>query len=117
VHEQLETDPILKQYMTVKVKKWFAKLEENALKGYYERLADVSTYLKGGTDSNGFQLWFRNDGSVRCENFHKIMRMALAQQDCVGIKTAHFLLVMIAFRYNVNTGVRRLGHHDFGHPY
>jgi hypothetical protein len=116
VREQIASDRHLGKYYTKKVEAWFNKLEANALAGLYEELGDVSNYLKGGIDSNGFQLWFRNNGSVRCENFHKIMRMALAHHS-VGVKTAHYLLVMVAFRYNVNTGVARLGHHDFGHPY
>jgi hypothetical protein len=104
VCEQIVSDPHLGKYYTKKVEAWFNKLEANALLGLYEELGDVSNYLKGGIDSNGSQLGFRNNGSVRCKNFHKIMRMALAHHS-VGVKTAHYLLVMVVLRYNVNTGV------------
>lgn len=33
----------------------------------------------------------------------------------VGPKTAHFLLLLLSYRLNVNSGISRLGNHNFGH--
>ena len=35
----------------------------------------------------------------------------------VGAMVAHYLLVLICYKYNVNTGVRRNAEQNFGHPY
>ena len=33
------------------------------------------------------------------------------------MKTGHYLILLISYRFNVSTRVNRLGRHDFGHPY
>ena len=33
----------------------------------------------------------------------------------LGVKTAHFVLLLLCFRYNVTSGIARCGNHDFGH--
>ena len=35
----------------------------------------------------------------------------------VGATVAHYLLVLICYKYNVNAGVRRNAEQNFGHPY
>jgi len=69
-----------------------------------------------GTDKNGLDLWIRLRGTVRSENVHSRMRVALPPWG-VGAKTAHWLLVCLSHRYNVNAEIKRLGKHDFGHPW
>jgi len=35
----------------------------------------------------------------------------------ISPQTAHWLLVCLSYRYNVNAGIKRRGKHDFGHPW
>jgi hypothetical protein len=32
-------------------------------------------------------------------------------------KSGHYILLDLCYQYNVNAGVARCGHHDFGHPW
>jgi hypothetical protein len=117
VRNKVKSSPSLLKHCTVKLDAWFDKLEKNAMDGIYEGLIDVQGYIPGRVDSNGFQLWYRSNGSsVRCENFHNILKSALGHYG-IGAKSAHYVMVLLAFRYNVNTGIRRLGEHNFGHIY
>ena len=42
------------------------------------------------------------------------MRVALGPWG-IGARSAHYLLILLSYRYNVATNIRRRGHHDFGH--
>ena len=99
---------------TEDVKKYFEKFERDCRNGLYAELEDVSMYRQVGVDSDGLDLWIRLKGSVRCENIHRTMSNALGPH-AMGAEVAHFLLILICFRYNVNLGVRRKGRPNFGH--
>jgi hypothetical protein len=92
------------------------KLERKCQEGLFEELSDVSLFIWRGTDSNGLDLWWRNRGSTRAENIHQKMRVAFGPWG-VGAQTGHFLLLLISYRHNVNTGIRRCNEHNFGHPW
>ena len=114
VSEFFRTNTDLQPYYTEDIHSYFRKLEQKALSGFYEELSDVSLFKKTGVDSKGFTLWLRNRGSVRCELVHQKMYTSIGPWG-VGPKTAHFLLLQLSYRFNVNTGIKRLGNHDFGH--
>ena len=96
--------------------KYFVNFEAKCEQGYFEELSDVSLFRHRGVDQNGLDLWWRCRGSVRTENVHQKMRVAIGPWG-VGAKTAHYLLVNLSHRYNVNAGIRRLNQINFGHPY
>ncbi len=35
----------------------------------------------------------------------------------VGDRTAHYVILLVSYRYNVNTGIRRYNAHNFGHTW
>ena len=35
----------------------------------------------------------------------------------IGIEVGHYILVMVSYRFNISTGIRRKNWHDFGMPY
>ena len=39
------------------------------------------------------------------------------QCDEYGARLAHYLVVLLCFKYNVNSGIQRNAEQDFGHPY
>jgi hypothetical protein len=92
------------------------KLERKCQEGLFEELSDVSLFTWRGTDGSGLDLWWRNRGSTRAENIHQKMKVAFGPWG-VGAQTGHFLLLLISYRYNVNTGIRRCNEHNFGHPW
>jgi hypothetical protein len=98
------------------MKKYFDAFEKNCREGKFADLDDVCLYRHVGVDSDGLDLWIRLKGSVRCENIHKLMKAAMGPWG-VGATVAHYLLVLICYKYNVNAGIRRNAEQDFGHPY
>ena len=112
VHNFVKT--ALGETYTPEVKKYFASFEEDCKNGKYAELQDVSLFRQIGVDSDGLDLWVRLKGSVRCENIHTTMRNALGPH-AMGAEIAHFLLILICFRYNVNLGIRRKARPAFGH--
>ena len=104
----------MKKYYSNEVRRYLEDLEEKASRGYFEEIHDVIMYRRVSKDKHGLPLYIRFRGTVRCENIHQKMKVAIGPWG-VGARTAHFLLVILCHRYNVKSGVRRCGHHDFGH--
>jgi len=116
VHKIVQTEEVFKDDYTHELAQYLYGFEEKARKGMFEELADVSLYTWDGTDSNGLDLWLSNRGSTRTENFHQKLMTALGPYS-VGAQTAHYIMLLVTFRYNVKTGIRRSNEHNFGHPY
>ena len=98
------------------LEKYFDDIEELYERGEMEESADVALYQWDGKDKNGLNLWIRKRGSSRSENVHQSMRSAFGPWG-VGPEIGHYLLLLVSYRYNVNTGIRRMGWVDFGIPW
>ena len=116
VHEIIRTEESFKSEYTQELAAYLFGFEEKARKGMFEELSDVSLYQWDGTDSNGLDLWLSKRGSTRAENFHQKLMAALGPWG-VGAQTAHYIMLLVTFRYNVKAGIRRSNEHNFGHPY
>lgn len=99
-----------------KLEKYLDDLEQMCQEGKLAECYDVSLYQWDGRDSHGLDVWLRRRGSNRSENMHQKMRVAFGPHG-VGAEVGHFLLLLVTYRYNVNSGIRRKGNHNFGMPY
>ena len=66
------------------------------------------------TDANGLPLYIRFRGTVRTENVHQMMKTAVGPWN-LGAESAHMLLVLVCYGYNVQSLMRRCGGYDYGH--
>lgn len=114
VHAVVKSDKELSQYYTPELQEYFEKFVNKILRGYFEELDDVVMHVKAGHDKYGLQLFIRKRGTVRAENVHQKMKVAIGPWG-IGIRSAHYLLLLLSFRYNVSSNIRRKGYHDFGH--
>jgi hypothetical protein len=114
VVEAIHADDELSKLYTPKVQEYFDNFILKAMRGEFEEQDDVVLFIQRGKDTNGLPLYYRLRGTVRTENLHQKMKMAIGPWN-VGPKTAHVLLVLICYRYNVMTKIRRCGQPDFGH--
>ena len=110
----LQTNEVFKEYVTDDLVKHIKGWARRCLKGRYDDLPDVEMYKHDGYDSNGLDLWLRHRGS-KAENFHQKMHVAVGPYG-IGVESAHYLQVILAYFYNVNAGIRRCDEPDFGHP-
>ena len=111
-----KTDDFAKKYYTEELDQYFATFERKIQEGKFSELRDVSLFKHAGVDSDGLDLWFCLRGSVRDENIHQEMRNCMGPWG-VGTETAHDLLVLLCYKYNVRAGIRRMGDIDFGHTW
>ena len=111
VHEFVATS--IPTLYTAELKIYFDKFERLCREGAFEETNDVDSFIYAGKDANGLNLWYRTSGSTRAENVHQKQKRAVGPW-AIGAKFAHYLLLWLDFRYNVNTGINRLNHHDFG---
>jgi hypothetical protein len=95
---------------------WNSKLETLFYDGSMEECGDVSLYQWDGVDKHGLNCWLRRRGSTRSELLHQKMKVAFGPHG-VGVEVGHFLLLLVTYIFNVNTGVRRTRCHDFGMPW
>jgi len=114
VVEAAKCDQELSKLFTADVQEYFENFITKALRGEFEEQNDVVLFIKRGEDSHGLSLYYRLRGTVRTENLHQKMKMAIGPWN-VGPKTAHTMLVLVCYRYNVQTKIRRCGCIDFGH--
>ena len=70
-------------------------------------------YSDDEVDSDGLDLWLRRRGS-KAENFHQKMHAAIGPYG-IGVESAHYLQVILAYNYLVNAGTRRCDKPNFGH--
>ncbi len=106
--------PGLKEHVNDTLLDCLEKFAQKCELGKYEELSDVKMFKWTGTDKEGLNLYIRFRGSNRLENVHQKMRVAFGPWG-VGAETGHNLLVLVTYRYNVHTGIRRCGEQDHGH--
>lgn len=94
------------EYYDKDLEDYFTKFEQRCREGWYEELGDVCMFRHVGVDKYGLALWIRLRGTVRPENVHSRIQVALPPWG-IGPRTAHWLLVCLSYRYNVNAGVKR----------
>eukprot|EP00957_Ditylum_brightwellii_P206561 15349005-Ditylum_brightwellii.AAC.1 len=116
VQKTMEKDPELSKFLSPEIKQFFASFVSKALHGEFEEQDDVQLFIRSGKDSFGLPLYFRLRGTVRTENLHQKMKTAIGPWS-VGARTAHMMLVLICYRYNVRTSIKRCGATDFGHSW
>ena len=109
----LKSEHAFKEYITEDVEKHITGWARRCREGRYEDLPDVEMYQHDGYDSDGLDKWLRNRGS-KAENFHQKMHVAVGPFG-IGVETAHYLQVILAYQYLVNGRIRRCGEPDFGH--
>lgn len=114
VVQAMKTDPELAKLLTPEVQQYFENFIVKALKGEFEEQDDVVLFIKRGEDAHGLPLYYRLRGTVRTENLHQKMKAAIGPWN-VGPQTAHMMLVLICYRYNVKTRIKRCGANNFGH--
>jgi hypothetical protein len=114
VYLVVEADPELSKLCTPDLKTYFDEFEKKARHGLFEELEDVVMHEQVGCDKFGLPLFIRKRGTVRTENVHQKMKVAIGPWG-IGARAAHYLLLLLCFRYNVSSNIRRRGHHNFGH--
>jgi hypothetical protein len=108
-----KTSDAFREYVTPDFTKHINGWAKRCRNGRYEDLPDVDMYTHNGVDSDGLDLWISRRGS-KAENFHQKMHVAVGPFG-IGIETAHYLQVILAFQYMIHAGIRRCGEPDFGH--
>jgi len=106
-------DSPFKEYVTEDMTKHILGWARRCREGRYDDLPDVEMYQHDGVDSNGLNKWLRRRGS-KAEIFHQKMHVAVGPFG-IGVETAHYLQVILAYQYLVNNRIRRCGEPDFGH--
>jgi hypothetical protein len=115
IRKFIEKTTVLAVTYNGKLQQYLDSLEELCEKGLLEESHDVSLYQWDGKDSNGLNLWLRKRGSNQCEILHQKMRAGFGPCG-VRPEIGHYMLLLVTFFFNVNTGIRRNGWHDFGMP-
>jgi hypothetical protein len=101
---------------TSEIKKYFDSFERQCREGKFSELRDVDLYRHIGVNINGLDVWLRLRGTIRAENIHQKMRVAMGPWK-IGAATAHYLLVLLCYKYNINAGIGRCARPSFGHIY
>jgi hypothetical protein len=99
-----------------KVADYFDTFEREIREGLFDELNDLQMYEEDGQDSNGLNLYLSRRGSNRAELYHRFLMLAIGPT-IYGPELAHYLMVLVTTRFNVNTGVVRCGEYNFGHPW
>jgi hypothetical protein len=95
---------------------YFDSFEREIQEGLFDEINDLQMYDEDGQDSHGLNLYFSRRGSNRVELYHRFLMLAIGPTT-YGPEVAHYLMVLVTARFNVNTGVARLNDYDFGHPW
>ena len=114
IHEFFKTNSEMLQYCNKEVEDYFNSFEDKARRGLFDELDDVNLFRSRGKDSDGLDLWWRLKGSTRDENWHQKMKSCIGSHS-VGAQVAHYLLLLLAYRYNINTGITRCNEPNHGH--
>ena len=113
VLDYLQSNEVFKEYVSDELVKHIKGWAKRCLQGRYDDLPDVEMYKHEAYDQDGLELWLRHRGS-KAENFHQKMHVAVGPYG-IGVQTAHYLQVILAYSYLVNARVRRCDEPDFGH--
>ena len=116
IKDFIRDTPTMSAVATPKLWEYLDTLEEQFENGELGESYDVCLFDWDGKDSNGLDLWLRKRGSNRSELLHQKMYVAVGPWG-VGPELGHFLLLLLNYRFNVNTGIRRNGWHNFGMPW
>lgn len=114
VHHIIKADKELQKYYTDDLKEYYESFEDRIRRGWFEEIEDVIMHEQKGHDKHGLPIFIRKRGTVRAENIHQKMKVAIGPWG-IGARSAHYLLVLLIHRYNVASNIRRRGHHNFGH--
>lgn len=115
VKKYIENDSNFAEYLkeNPKLLEWFDKFAQNAEQGMYQLPNDLQLYRCIGTDSDGLNLYASDLGTNLNELVHKLLADLLGPYG-VGVKTAHVLVILRCFRYNISVGISRGLEPDFG---
>jgi hypothetical protein len=116
IHRLIQDVEPMKSWYTKELQDYLLSFERKCEEGLFKELSDVAMFQWKGTDQNGLDLWLRLRGSTRAENMHQKFSNALGPWG-VGAQTGHYLMLLICFRYNVQSRIRRCNGHNFGHPW
>ena len=86
-----------------KVADYFDAFERETKEGLFDELSDLQMCEEDGQDSNGLNLYLSRRGSNRAELCHRFLMLAIGPTVC-GPELAHYLMVLVTTRFNVNTG-------------
>jgi hypothetical protein len=114
VHAFMESH--LLEHYNSDLRDWFEKFEKKCREGKYEELSHVLLFWCIGVDKDGLNLYIGLRRTTRAENIHQKMRGSMGPWG-LGAWSAHYLLLLLSYRYNISTGIRRCNEHDFGHPW
>jgi len=114
VHSVIQSDSELKKHYTPELRSYFESFALKARKGLFEELEDVILHEQVGHDKYGLPIFIRKRGTVRAENIHQKMKVSIGPWG-IGARSSHYLLLLLSYRYNVSSGIRRKGDHNFGH--
>ena len=114
VREIMLKEEDLRKFYTNDMGEYFDSFINKCKSGAFQEVPDIQIFQWDGQDANGLDLWLRKRGSTRAENIHQKMRQILGPWG-YGARCAHYLLVLLCFKYNVNAGVCRCNAHVFGH--
>jgi len=111
--ELIQTEKDLEGSLTPKLEQWFKNLLSLCREGKLEETSDCAMFQEDGKDSNGLQLYIRRRGTNRSELHYQKMKVAFGPHG-VGAEVGHYLLLLVTYKFNISTGIRRLGRPDFG---
>jgi len=114
VHHFVRSNEQTKPYYTDDVDIYFLGFESKARKGLFQEIDNVQMFQWAGVGKGGLSTWYRKRGTVRNENLHQKLSTCLGAYG-VGAEVGHHLLLLLAYKYNISTGVKRLGLHSHGH--
>jgi hypothetical protein len=113
IQDIMKKEPSLRELYTDELDQYFDKFFKAILRGDFEEIYDTPMFVEVGKDSEGFSLFYSLRGTNRNELFHQKMKTAIGPWR-IGARTAHYLLVYLAYQFNIETGIRRCGEYDFG---
>ena len=113
VIELVQMEEELQEFWSPKLEQWFENLLCMCRNGRLEETSDCVMFQEDGTDSFGLQLYIRRRGTNRSELLHQKMKVAFGPHG-VGAEVGHYLLLLVTYKFNVSTGIRRLSRPDFG---
>lgn len=110
----IKNDAELKYILSQEVEEYFNTFITKALCGEFDEVSDVTLFIEYSKDRFGLPLYYRLRGTVRTENLHQKMKTAIGPWN-IGAKSGHMTLVLVSYRYNVHSMIKRCGAYDFGH--
>jgi hypothetical protein len=114
VHTFMQVNEETKPFYNQDVKEYFDSFETKCIKGLFQEIQDVQMFQWAGTGKGGLDRWYRRRGTVRNENLHQKLYSCIGLHS-VGAEVGHYLLLLIAYKYNISTGIHRMGHLNHGH--